>query len=72
MQHKVFGQRDRLDAAVRRRAIRRSYLNAILWALGNGLASTTLVVYLALELGAAGLGISLLLAAPALVGAPVG
>lgn len=46
------------------------YWNGVLWAIGNGLASSTLVVYLALELGAPGLGvgISLILAAPRIAG----
>lgn len=52
----------------RRHAVRLAYLNGLLWALGNGLASTTLVVYLALDLGAKGRDISLILAAPQLVG----
>jgi len=48
-----------------------AYWNGALWALGNGLANTLLVVYLVLELNplAAGLGVSLVLAAPHLVGA---
>jgi MFS family permease len=43
-----------------------AYRNGAIWALGNGLASSTLVIYLALELGApgAGLAISMILAAP--------
>jgi MFS family permease len=59
-----------LSIAVRRRAWRLAYLNGGLWAVGNGLASSTLVVYLALQLGApnVGLGISLILAARHLVG----
>jgi len=48
--------------------MRLAYANGTLWALGNGLASTTLVIYLALELGAKGLAISLILATPSLVG----
>src|SRR4030042_194042 len=54
----------------RRRARRLAYWNGAIWAIGNGLASTTLVVYLALELGAGriGLGISLILAARNVVG----
>ena len=40
----------------------------MLWSVGNGLVSTTLVVYLALELGAKGFDISLILAAPHLAG----
>jgi len=54
--------------SVRRRAIRLAYLNGVLWAIGNGLASTTLVIYLALDLGAEGRAISWILAAPQLVG----
>jgi len=54
----------------RRRARRLAYWNGAVWAVGNGLANTTLVVYLALELGAGriGLGISLILAARHIVG----
>ncbi len=54
----------------RRRAIRMMYWNGALWAIGNGLASTTLVVYLALELDAEriGLGIGLILAMRHIVG----
>ncbi len=54
----------------RRRARRLAYWNGAVWSIGNGLASTTLVVYLALELGAGkiGLGIGLILAARHLVG----
>lgn len=48
--------------------MRLAYVNGGLWAIGNGLASTTLVVYLAIELGAAGLAIGLILATPRLVG----
>ncbi len=42
--------------------------NAAIWATGNGLVSTTLVIYLALELGATGIAVSLIRAAPQLVG----
>ena len=47
-----------------------AYWNIGLWAVGNGLTSTTLVVFLALELDAPrlGLGIGLILAMPQLVG----
>lgn len=53
-----------------RRAQRLAVWNAALWAVGNGLASTTLVVYLARELHAErlGLGIGLIVAAPQIVG----
>jgi hypothetical protein len=54
----------------RRRAMRLAYWNGGLWALGNGLTSSTLVIYLAMELKVPGigLGISLILAAPQLAG----
>ena len=54
----------------RRRARRLAVWNGAVWAIGNGLASTTLVMYLAKELGAEqlGLGIGLILAAPHVVG----
>ena len=54
----------------RRRARRLAYWNGAIWAIGNGLAGTTLVVYLALDLGAGriGLGIALILAARHVVG----
>jgi predicted MFS family arabinose efflux permease len=42
--------------------------NAGLWALGDGLVSSTLVIYLASDLGARGLMISLVLAAPRFAG----
>ena len=54
----------------RRRARRLAYWNGLLWSIGNGLTSTTLIVYLALELNAPriGLGISMLLAVRHVVG----
>ncbi len=51
-----------------RRAMRLANVNAGLWAIGNGLISTTLVFYLAVELGAAGLAASCVLAAPRFAG----
>jgi len=50
--------------------MRWAYWNGAIWAVGNGLASTTLVVYLAYELNAPriGLGIGLILAARHVVG----
>ena len=53
-----------------RQARRLAYWNGAVWAVGNGLAGTTLVIYLAMELGATkiGLGISLILAARHIVG----
>jgi hypothetical protein len=58
----------RRDAASRRRALRLGYLNGMLWSIGNGLTTGTLVTYLAIDLGARGLGLSLLLAAPTWIG----
>ena len=54
----------------RRRAMRMAYWNGAIWALGNGLTNSTLIIYLAMELKVPGigLGISLILAAPQLVG----
>lgn len=52
----------------RRTAIRFAHENALVWGIGNGLATITLVIYLALALGAQGIAISLLLAAAPLVG----
>ncbi|WP_197528759.1 MFS transporter [Aeoliella mucimassa] len=42
--------------------------NALVWAIGNGLVSTSLVTYLALGLGASGIAIGLILSAPHLAG----
>jgi len=42
--------------------------NAGLWAVGNGLVSTTLVIYLALGLGASGTQVSFIVAAPRFAG----
>src|SRR3954462_13524911 len=50
------------------RALRLANANAALWAIGNGLISTLLVIYLASDLGASGLSLSLILAAPRLPG----
>jgi len=59
-----------LTVSQRRRAMRCAYWNGGIWAIGNGLASTTLVIYLAMELGARqiGLGIGLILAIRHVVG----
>jgi len=59
---------NRLTVAQRRRAMRLAYANAALWAIGDGLASTLLIIYLASHYGAGGLAISLIIAAPRLVG----
>jgi hypothetical protein len=61
-------QRNQLRGRPRRLAIRLAYVNAGLWSIGNGLLSTTLIVYLALEHKASGLAISLILAAPEFAG----
>ena len=60
----------KLTVRRRRRARRLAYWNGAVWAIGNGLASTTLIVYLALDLGAerVGLSIGLILAARHVVG----
>jgi len=62
---------DSLTVVARRRGRRLAYWNGGLWAVGNGLASTPLIIYLAIELGAPGLGlgIGLILATRNLVGA---
>ena len=57
-----------IDRNTRRQAIRLAYLNGGLWAIGNGLTSTSLIIYLALELGAKGLVVSAIIAAPRLLG----
>lgn len=54
------------DATSRGRRL--AYGNAVLWAVGNGLATSTLVTSLAGEFGARGLATSLILAAPTVVG----
>lgn len=59
----------KLNRGERRRAFFRAYLNGALWALGNGLGSTALIIYLVRQLGAAGLGIGVVLAAPHITGA---
>jgi hypothetical protein len=51
-----------------RRAMLMANINAGLWATGNGLVSTTLVFYLAAELGATGVAASCVLAAPRFAG----
>ncbi len=54
----------------RRRARRLAVWNGAVWAIGNGLAGTTLVIYLARELHAERLGLTvgLIVAAPRIVG----
>src|SRR5882757_4773463 len=49
-------------------AMRFANANAALWAIGNGLISTLLIIYLASDLGASGLSLSLILAAPRFAG----
>jgi len=58
----------KLTPGDRRRSMIFAYLNGGLWGLGNGLAGTTLLFYLASSYGARGMALSWLLAAPALVG----
>jgi MFS family permease len=45
-----------------------AYANGTIWGVANGLVTTTLITYLATEYGAKGVAISLILAAPHLVG----
>lgn len=52
----------------RRHALALGHANGGLWAVGNALTTGALVVYLARDLGAQGLGIGLLLAVPNLAG----
>lgn len=52
----------------RRRAMRLAYANGGLWSIGNGMVGTSLISYLAQELGAAGLAVGFILAAPRLIG----
>ncbi|MEX2308530.1 MAG: MFS transporter [Pirellulales bacterium] len=61
-------QPGRLRADAIRQAMWFANANAGLWAVGNGLVSTLLVIYLAADLGAQGLAISLILAAPRFAG----
>ena len=58
----------RIAPSQRRRSIGHAYANGGLWGIASGLASTTLVIFLAKEYGAQGMAISWLLAAPALAG----
>lgn len=61
---------EKLPIFQHRQGRRQAYYNAGVWALGNGLAGTLLVLHFAYELDAKrlGLGISLILAAPQLIG----
>ena len=59
---------ERLPASEIRRGMALANANACLWAIGNGLISTLLVIYLAADLGATGVAISLILAAPRFAG----
>jgi len=52
----------------RRRAIQLAYANAAIWAVGNGLVSGTLVLYLALSFGARSFQSGVIFAAPSLAG----
>lgn len=57
-----------LSSQARRRALGWGHVNAALWAMGNGLTTGSLVSYLARDLGAQGLTLGVLLAAPNLAG----
>jgi len=52
----------------RRNGLRLAYANAAIWAIGNGLVSSTLVVYLALSVGARSFKTAVIYAAPSLAG----
>ena len=69
------GRSPSISRQQRRRSIQGSFLNAALWGLGNGLVSSTLVIYLAKELstgelgaGALVMGVAWILAFPKFVG----
>lgn len=51
-----------------RRDVRLTFANALVWAVGNGLVSTFLVGYLALELGAGQIAVAFIVAAPRFAG----
>src|SRR3954469_5724255 len=57
-----------IRGAALRRAMMWANVNAGLWAIGNGLFSTLLVIYLAADLGASSLSVSMILAAPRFAG----
>ncbi len=59
---------DRMTADRRRHALALGIVNGALWAAGNGLTTGAVVVYLAQELGAKGVGVSMIIAAPSLAG----
>ncbi len=52
----------------RRQSLAWLLVNGALWAVGNGLTTGTLIIYLVLDLGAQGVAISWILAIPAAVG----
>ncbi len=58
----------RLNPQQRRRGLVLGFYNGVLWSIGNGLTTGALIYYLALDLGADGLMLGLLLALPAAVG----
>jgi len=59
---------NRLTKNRRRTALTLGLINGALWSAGNGLTTGALVLYLAQELGAKGIGVSMILAAPSLAG----
>ncbi len=58
----------RRNASWRRRDIARTYANAGLWGVGNGLVGSALIIYFARSQDASGLAIGLIIASPQLVG----
>ncbi|TWT38398.1 MFS transporter [Blastopirellula retiformator] len=59
---------DSITSADRRRAIAAASANATIWAFGNGVISTSLVTYLAFDLGATNAQVAWIIAAPQLAG----
>ncbi len=57
-----------MSPSLRRRSLQWGHVNGVLWGIGNALTTSTLVIYLALELGAKGMALSWILASPMLVG----
>lgn len=59
---------NRVNPQQRRQGLVLGFYNGVLWSIGNGLTTGALIYYLALDLGADGLMLGLLLALPAAVG----
>ena len=61
-------RRGDIGGRARRRALTLTCVNAAMWAIGNGLVSSTLIVYLALGVGARNFQTSVIYAFPFLAG----